>query len=115
MQQTEVQRQTAEILVPQLEQEIAIQENAIRILSGELPSAIVRNAQLQNFNVSDNLPTGLPAAMISRRPDVRSNEMALVAANAKVGIAQAEMYPSFNITLRQQQEQLRNQFYNIAN
>ncbi len=98
VQQTEVQRQTAAILVPQLEQEIAIQENAIRILSGELPSAIVRNAQLQNFNVTDNLPTGLPAAMISRRPDVRANEMALVAANANVGIAQAEMYPSFNIT-----------------
>ena len=36
--------------------------------------------------------------MVSRRPDVRSAEMALVAANARVGIAQANMYPALNIT-----------------
>jgi outer membrane protein, multidrug efflux system len=98
VQQAEVQSQTAALLVPQLEQEIAIQENTIRILSGELPSPIIRSVQLNSFNAGNDLPTGLPAAMISRRPDVRASEMALVAANANVGIAQAEMYPSFNIT-----------------
>ncbi|HRH61184.1 MAG TPA: TolC family protein, partial [Chitinophagaceae bacterium] len=71
VQQTEVQRQTAAILVPQLEQQIAIQENAIRILSGELPSSVTRYVQLKNAMVWNDLPTGVPAAMISRRPDVR--------------------------------------------
>ena len=46
----------------------------------------------------EDLPTGVPAEMLSRRPDVRAKEMALVAANANVGIAKAQMYPSFNIT-----------------
>lgn len=98
VQQTEVQRQTAALLIPQLEQQIAIQENAIRILSGELPAPVTRSAKLINIQVWDSLPTGVPAEMLSRRPDVRAKEMALVAANANVGIAKAQMYPSFNIT-----------------
>jgi outer membrane protein TolC len=36
--------------------------------------------------------------MVSRRPDVRSVEMALMIANTKVGIAQVNMYPALNIT-----------------
>jgi outer membrane protein, multidrug efflux system len=36
--------------------------------------------------------------MVSRRPDVRSTELALVASNARVGVAQASMYPALNIT-----------------
>jgi NodT family efflux transporter outer membrane factor (OMF) lipoprotein len=98
VQQATSQKQTAELLVPQLEQAIAIQENTIRILSGDQPGTITRNADLNTYKVWDNLPTGIPAAMVSRRPDVRSNEMALVAANARVGVAQANMYPTLNIT-----------------
>lgn len=98
VQQATSQRQSAALLVPQLEQQIAIQENTIRILTGELPGAIQRNVALKNFTVWNNLPTGVPAAMISRRPDVRANEMALVAANARVGVAQANFYPSLNIS-----------------
>jgi NodT family efflux transporter outer membrane factor (OMF) lipoprotein len=98
VQQTEVQQQSAALLVPQLEQQIAIQENTIKILSGELPSSIARNANINSAFVWNDLSTGFPAEILSRRPDVRSNEMALVAANANVGVAKASMYPSLNIT-----------------
>ncbi|MCW3464378.1 efflux transporter outer membrane subunit [Chitinophaga nivalis] len=98
VQQAISQQQTAELLLPQLEQGIAIQENAIRILTGELPSTIARSSKLSDFQVGETLPAGVPAAMISRRPDVRANEMGLVAANAKVGVAQGNMYPTLNIT-----------------
>ena len=98
VQQAISQQQTAELLIPQLEQGIAIQENALRILTGELPSTVTRNSQLSDFQVADSLPTGIPAAMISRRPDVRASEMGLVAANALVGVAQGSMYPTLNIT-----------------
>ena len=98
VQQAHVQRQTAALIVPQLEQQIAIEENTLRILSGELPAPVNRSVQLKTVSVWDDLRTGLPAAMVSRRPDVRATEMALVAANANVGIAQAYMYPSLNIT-----------------
>ncbi|RAJ88255.1 NodT family efflux transporter outer membrane factor (OMF) lipoprotein [Chitinophaga dinghuensis] len=98
IQQAITQQQSAQLLVPQLEQGIAIQENALQILTGELPGPIARHAHLHDFVVSDNLPVGIPAEMVSRRPDVRASEMGLVAANAKVGVAQASMYPSLNIT-----------------
>ena len=74
VQQIEVQQQTAQILVPQLEQQIAIQENTIKILSGELPSSIVRTANIDSAYVWDDLSAGFPAELLSRRPDVRANE-----------------------------------------
>lgn len=98
VQQTEVQQQTAALLIPQLEQQIAIQENTIKILSGELPSSINRTGNIETAYVWDNLSAGFPAELLSRRPDVRANEMALGAANANVGVAKASMYPSLNIT-----------------
>jgi NodT family efflux transporter outer membrane factor (OMF) lipoprotein len=98
VQQAISQQQTAELLVPQLEQGIAIQENALRILTGELPSTVTRNSRLSDFQVADSLPAGVPAAMVSRRPDVRASEMGLVAANALVGAAQGNMYPTLSIT-----------------
>jgi outer membrane protein TolC len=98
VQQAEVQRQKAALLLPQLEEQVVIEENTIRILSGELPAPVNRTTQLNAVTMWSNLPTGLPAAMISRRPDVRAAEMALLVANANVGIARANMYPSLNIT-----------------
>jgi len=92
------QKQTTELLIPQLEQDIAIQENALQVLAGQLPSGVSRSAALRDFVVPDYLSAGLPVSMVSRRPDVRSNEMALMAANAQVGVAQANMYPALNIT-----------------
>jgi len=92
------QKQTTELLIPQLEQDIAIQENALQVLVGQLPGTISRSAALKDLTVPDYLSSGLPVSMVSRRPDVRSNEMALMAANAQVGVAQANMYPALNIT-----------------
>jgi multidrug efflux system outer membrane protein len=98
VQQAESQRQSTALLIPQLEQNVGIQENALQILTGQLPGAIARSASLAEFSVPNNFSAGLPVAMVSRRPDVRSNEMALMIANAQAGIAQANMYPTLNIT-----------------
>jgi multidrug efflux system outer membrane protein len=98
VQQADAQRQAAAQLVPEFEQNIAIQENALRILTGALPDRIERSSTLENLQVADNLPSGLPSAIVSRRPDVKSAELALNIANAQVGIAKANMYPSLAIT-----------------
>ncbi len=98
IQQAEAQQLTAAALVPQLEQNIAIQENALSILAGELPAEIQRNSLLSQVNISDTLSAGIPSAMVSRRPDVKSYELALSIANAEVGIAKANMYPTLSIT-----------------
>ena len=98
VEQADVQRQAAALLVPQLEQSIAIQENALRILTGALPGTVERHAQIDTITVPEQLSVGVPSALVSRRPDVRAAELNLMAANAKVGAAQANMYPGLNIT-----------------
>src|SRR4030095_7377774 len=78
VQRAESQKQTTALLIPALEENIALQENALQILTGQLPGALSRKASLNDFVVPDSLSSGLPASIVSRRPDVRSNEMALV-------------------------------------
>ena len=98
VQGAESQKLATALLIPQLEQSVALQENALQILTGQLPGPIIRNTSLNEFSVADYLSTGLPVAMVSRRPDVRSSELALMIANTQMGIAQAEMYPALNLT-----------------
>jgi outer membrane protein TolC len=98
VQQAEAQRQTAALLVPQLEAAITVQENGLRLLTGALPAPVQRTARLEDLAVPGSLSTGFPAALVSRRPDVRAAELALVAANARVGVAQASLYPALSIS-----------------
>ena len=98
VQQAESQKQSTALLIPQFEQNIAIQENALQLLTGQLPGSLSRSISLNEFAVAKELSAGLPVSMVSRRPDVRSDELALQIANAQVGIAQANMYPALNIT-----------------
>jgi multidrug efflux system outer membrane protein len=98
IEQTRAQEQAAQQLIPQFEQNITIQENALRILTGELPGGILRNSTLDQITLPANLSAGVPSALVSRRPDVKSYELALITANANVGINKAAMYPALRIT-----------------
>lgn len=98
VQQAIVQQQTAAILLPQLKQAIGIQEHALSLLLGEAPTDISRSATLRDISLPEQMSAGIPAALLSNRPDVKASEMSLVAANARAGAAQAEMYPTLNIT-----------------
>jgi len=84
--------------VPQFEQNITLQENALRILTGTLPGKVERSTTLEQIPVPAGLYAGVPSAILSRRPDVKSAELSLVIANANVGISKAAMYPSLSIT-----------------
>ncbi len=98
IQQAESQKQATALLIPQLEESIALQENALQVLTGQLPGSIPRGTSLNDVPLAQDLSVGLPVAMVSRRPDVRSSELALIIANTQIGIAQANMYPALNIT-----------------
>lgn len=97
-QQTEAQRLIAAQLIPELEKNIQIQENALSVLTGTFPEAQKRQSLLNNLIVKDNLSAGIPSQLLSKRPDVKSAELELKIANAQVGIAKASLYPSLNIT-----------------
>ena len=98
VQQTDAQRLVAAQLVPFLQQNITIQENALSVLTGELPRAIQRNNSINNIVFANTLSAGLPSTLVSNRPDVKMYELQLNIANAKTGIAKANMYPSLSIT-----------------
>lgn len=98
VQQAEAQELTAAELIPQLQQSILLQEDALSILMGGLPDGIVRGKNLDEVPVRDVLPVGVPAELLSHRPDVRSSELALTVANADVAINKAALYPSIVIT-----------------
>jgi multidrug efflux system outer membrane protein len=98
VQQVEAQKLVAAALIPQLEQNIILQENALSILTGTMPATVVRSTRLEQVVAGDTLSAGVPAAMVNRRPDVRGSELALAIANANVGITKASLYPSLTIT-----------------
>ncbi len=98
VQQTESQRLRAAQIVPMLEKEIIIQENALSILTGALPAEIVRNSTLDLTPLLNELSTGVPSSILSHRPDVKASEYELASANARVGVTKASMYPALNIT-----------------
>jgi outer membrane protein, multidrug efflux system len=44
------------------------------------------------------VPVGLPSDLLRRRPDVRQAERTLAASNARIGIAESDLYPKFSLT-----------------
>ena len=89
---------TANAQVPELERQIAQEENAINILLGNYPNGIPRGLALVEQELPPEVPPGLPSSLIERRPDIREAEQILIAANAEIGVAKAEFFPQIALT-----------------
>lgn len=87
----------ARLTLPELQQQIALQENALSTLSGVQPGAIARGKPLAELSVPA-VPAGLPSELLQRRPDLRAAEQELIAANADIGQARAAWYPRLSLT-----------------
>ena len=83
--------------VPNLERQIAAQENLICILVGRNPGPVARGLPLNAQKLPD-IPPGLPVSLLERRPDLRQAEQNLRAANAKIGVADANFLPQITLT-----------------
>ncbi len=81
-----------------IEQGIAVQENALSVLCGRMPERIARTAKLSELSAENSFSPGVPALLLSNRPDVKTAEMALMKAHAESGVASAKLYPSFSIS-----------------
>jgi outer membrane protein, multidrug efflux system len=84
--------------IPLIEQNIALQENALSTLCGRMPGPIRRNQLLFSEKVVDDLSVGIPVAVLQNRPDVRAAELAVRGANADLDEAGAMFYPSLIVT-----------------
>jgi NodT family efflux transporter outer membrane factor (OMF) lipoprotein len=86
--------------IPSLEQQEAQTINALSLLLGQPPNAL--RAELATAKpvppVPPRVPVGLPSELARRRPDIRQVEAQLHAATADIGVAEANFYPSFNLT-----------------
>jgi multidrug efflux system outer membrane protein len=89
---------TAESVITDTQRQIEQQENAISILLGQNPGPIARGLPLVDQPEPPEVPPGLPSRLLDRRPDIRQAEFALVAANARIGVAKAALYPQITLT-----------------
>jgi outer membrane protein, multidrug efflux system len=96
--QAQQQEAIAAAAIPGFRRQIILTENAIRVLIGLGPGPIVRGASNYDQILSPDIPVGLPSQLLERRPDVVASEFALQAQFARIGIAQANRFPSISLT-----------------
>src|SRR5271156_1968831 len=89
---------SANAQIPDLERQIAQEENAISILLGNSPQAVTRGRPLVEQSLPPEVPPGMPSSLLERRPDIREAEQILVAANAEIGVAKAQFFPQISLT-----------------
>lgn len=84
--------------IPLLEQQVAVSENALCLLLGRNPGPISHNASLAHYPLPPEVPAGLPAALLERRPDILAAEDAAVAANAQIGVTVGSFLPNIGLS-----------------
>jgi multidrug efflux system outer membrane protein len=89
---------TAAETIPQIERQIEQSENQISLLLGENPNVILRGRSLTDQQIPPELPPGLPSELLERRPDIRAAEQQLISANAQIGVARAEYFPTLSLS-----------------
>jgi multidrug efflux system outer membrane protein len=84
--------------IPDIQRQIEQTENYINILLGQNPGPIKRGQPLEQQISAPALPPGIPSELLTRRPDVRQAEQQLIAANAQIGVAKAQLYPQITLS-----------------
>ena len=89
---------TVSAQIPLLEGQIVAKENQIDLLLGRGPGVVRRDSSGALQPSAPGIPSGLPSALLLRRPDLREAEQRLIAANANVGVAKAAFLPTLSLT-----------------
>jgi outer membrane protein, multidrug efflux system len=89
---------TATSQVPQIEEQIQQQENALSFLLAANPGPVAHKDPNALTPPPQNLPTGIPSQLLERRPDIQQAEATLIAANAQIGVARAQFFPNLSIS-----------------
>lgn len=83
--------------IPPIERQIALLENSLSTLLGRNPGPISRGKNIDEL-IQPAIPAEIPSSVLERRPDLVAAEQNLVAANAQIGIARAQYFPTISLT-----------------
>lgn len=95
--QAQAEYEAAAQIVPQVERAIAAQENALSLLTGEVPHAIDRGRALSAL-VLPPIPAGLPSELLRRRPDILQSELLLAASDRNLASQRKGYLPNIQLT-----------------
>jgi multidrug efflux system outer membrane protein len=99
LQLTQAQSEHEAVLqaIPELELAIRRQENAVRLLAGELPGAVARPRRFAELQLPP-LPAALPSELLARRPDVAQRELLIAASDANLAARRAAFLPQVSLS-----------------
>lgn len=101
----DLEQQSSEVLaaaaaIPLLRSEAQAQIHAIGVLTGDNPESLIDQLSHPRAQpLPPQIPAGVPSELLRRRPDVRAAERELAASSADIGVAIADLYPRFSLTV----------------
>ena len=95
--QAEVAYNNLKAQLADLTRQRAIIEHQLAVLAGDLDLKVAAG-DIQSLPIPPVPPVGLPSTLLEARPDVRQAEQNLIAANAKIGVAKAALFPTISLT-----------------
>ena len=103
LRQLEAEAAAVRAQLPPLERQREAEEAALGVLLGRSPKSIfeggvTRTLAYDEMPGATTLPAGMPSELLLRRPDLVQAEQQLIAANARIGVARADMFPSISLT-----------------
>lgn len=103
LRQAESELETTRARIPGLRERVRTLESALAVLVGMSPAELLEQldfaeGSLVDVRLPEDVPSVLPSELLQRRPDIRAAEAALIAANAEIGVAEANRLPSLNLT-----------------
>jgi multidrug efflux system outer membrane protein len=96
--QAQQQLSIARAAIPNAEQQVVTTQNALRILTGQVPGSITRGNSIYNQQLPPEIPAGIPSDLLQRRPDIIAAEQTLISQTEEIGVATALRFPSISLT-----------------
>jgi NodT family efflux transporter outer membrane factor (OMF) lipoprotein len=90
---------TVRATLPPLQQQLAITEHQLAVLTGLPPRDATPIAlKLADLKLPQDLPVSVPSSLVAQRPDIRQQSAALHQASAAIGVATANMLPQITLS-----------------